>query len=110
MGGRLAQIFTLRAILAWTSFVISIGLLITASAGTLTVFIIGRAIAGCGAAGIYSTQTIVVLELASKKRRGLILGCVYAIVTVGLAGGAIIAGAITPVWGWVNMIQSMQLP
>lgn len=83
----------------------SIGLLITAIAQTFPVFIIGRVIAGFGAALVYSTQTIIVIELCSKKRRGLLLGCVYTIVTVGIASGAIIAGAMTPKFGWVSLLN-----
>lgn len=88
--------------LSLSSLLISIGLLITATAQTFPVFIVGRVVTGLGCALIYSTQTIIVLELSSKKRRGLLIGCVYTTVTVGIAAGAIIAGAMAPRFGWVG--------
>ncbi|OKL57884.1 hypothetical protein UA08_06804 [Talaromyces atroroseus] len=90
---------------------IQLGLLITASARTVSDFIIGRILAGSGAAGIYSTQAIIVLELCSKKRRGLFLGCLYTIITTGVAAGAILAGALTPKYGWEQrLIYYIQSP
>lgn len=109
LGGRLAQILSLRTFLAVTNLLFAIGLLRTATARTVSDFIIGRILAGCGASGMYSTQTILVLELCSKKRRGLYLGCLYTIITVGVASGAIIAGAVTPKYGWVKMAFSQRL-
>lgn len=108
VGGRLSQIFSLRAILSLSSLLISTGLLITATSQTFPVFIVGRVVTGLGSALIYSTQTIIVLELSSKKRRGLLIGCVYTTVTVGIAAGAIIAGAMAPRFGWRSLyyIQS----
>ncbi|CRG88419.1 putative MFS-type transporter YusP [Talaromyces islandicus] len=108
LGGRLCQIFSLRNLVAASNVIASVGLLLTASARTLPVFLLGRVLTGCGGAGIYSTQAILVLELASKKRRGLFLGIVASIFTAGLAGGAVLAGAVTPKYGWrlVYYIQS----
>jgi MFS family permease len=89
-------------LIAASNVIASVGLLLTASARTLPVFLLGRVLTGCGGAGIYSTQAILVLELSSKKRRGLFLGIVASIFTAGLAGGAVLAGAVTPKYGWVR--------
>ena len=44
-----------------------------------------------------------VLELAGKKRRGLFIGLVNTAFTSGVALGAVIAGALLPVAGWVSV-------
>jgi MFS family permease len=44
---------------------------------------------------------ILVLELSSKKKRGLFIGLVNAGFTTGVSLGAVIAGALLPVTGWV---------
>lgn len=61
-------------------------------------------ISGIGTAGILSISIIFVLELASKKRRGLFVGLVNAGYTTGVALGAVVAGALLPVTGWVSLL------
>lgn len=80
----------------------AIGLLITSLAKTLWVFLLGRFVTGGGGAGIMATSIILVLELSSKKRRGLFIGMVNAGFTTGVASGAVLAGAVTPHFGWVS--------
>ena len=47
-----------------------------------------------------STSIILVLEMASKKRRGLCIGMINCGYTTGVASGAVLAGLITPTLGW----------
>lgn len=47
-----------------------------------------------------STSIILVLEMASKKRRGLCIGLINCGYTTGVASGAVLAGLITPTLGW----------
>jgi MFS family permease len=47
---------------------------------------------------------ILVLELSGKKRRGLYIGLVNTGFTTGVSLGAVIAGALLPVMGWVIAI------
>ncbi|KAH8694219.1 putative MFS multidrug transporter [Talaromyces proteolyticus] len=109
LGGRFCQIFSLRSLILASNLVAGIGLFFTASARTLPMFLFGRVLTGCGGAGIYSTQAILVLELASKKRRGLFLGLTACVFTTGIAGGAVLAGAVTPKYGW-RLIYYIQSP
>ena len=44
---------------------------------------------------------ILVLELSSKKKRGLFVGLVNTGFTTGVSFGAVLAGALLPVTGWV---------
>jgi predicted MFS family arabinose efflux permease len=99
--GRLAEIFTPRLYVIFASTTLAIGLFITAAAPTLTVFLLGRAVAGIGSGGLMSIAIILVVDLASPKRRGLCIGMINAGYTTGLASGAVLAGLMTSSLGWV---------
>lgn len=103
LSGRLCQIFTPRVYVFFTSSLLALGLFVTAAAPNLSVFLVGRAIAGCGAGGQSVTALVLALDLTSKKRRGLFLGLISAAMTTGIASGAVLSGLLTTVYGWVGM-------
>ncbi|KAJ5861894.1 uncharacterized protein N7529_009204 [Penicillium soppii] len=109
LAGRFSQIFTPRIYVIFSTTVLSIGLFISAAAPNLRTFLVGRAITGCGSGGLMSTSIILVLEMASKKRRGLCIGLINCGYTTGVASGAVLAGLITPTLGW-RVIFWMQAP
>ena len=83
------------------SLVFAVGNVITGLAPSFEGFLIGRAITGMGGAGIVAVATILVLHLAPEKRRGLFLGLSNTGFTVGVSLGAVLAGALLPLTGWV---------
>lgn len=82
---------------------LSISGVVASQAHDLKTFLIGRAISGVGGAGIMTISFILVLELSGKKKRGLFIGLVNAGFTSGVSFGAVIAGALLPVTGWVHL-------
>jgi len=72
---------------------------------TMQVFLLGRIIQGIGGGSIMTVSLILVLELSGKKRRGLHIGLVNSVFTMGVSFGAVIAGALLPVTGWVRSSQ-----
>ena len=48
---------------------------------------------------------ILVLELSGKKKRGLFIGLVNTGFTTGVSLGAVIAGALLPITGWVRFLH-----
>ena len=62
-----------------------------------------------GSAAITPVAIILVVELTSKRRRGLFIGLVNTGYTIGVSCGAIIAGALEPVVGW-RAIFWLQVP
>lgn len=100
LAGRLSQIFTPRVYILFSCVVSAIGLFITAAARNLAVFLLGRALTGCGGGGILVITVLLTLDLTSKKRRGLFLGLINVGMTTGISCGAILAGMITPAFGW----------
>lgn len=103
MVGRLAQVFSTRSCILASAFLFSIGGLVTSQAGDLKVFLIGRTISGAGGAGILAISLMLVLELSGKKKRGLFIGLANTGFTTGVALGAVIAGALVHVTGWVGL-------
>lgn len=67
----------------------------------MPVFLLGRIIQGIGGGSIMTVSLILVLELSTKKRRGLHIGLVNSVFTMGVSFGAVIAGALLPITGWV---------
>jgi len=109
LAGRFSQIFTPRLYVIFSTTLLSIGLFVSAAAPNLKTFLVGRAIAGCGSGGLMSTSIILVLEMATKKRRGLCIGLINCGYTTGVASGAVLAGLITPTLGW-RVIFWVQAP
>ncbi|KAI1850241.1 hypothetical protein JX266_004099 [Neoarthrinium moseri] len=100
LAGRLAAIFSPRTIILVTSCFFVVGGLVTARAYSLPVFILGRVMTGIGGAGIFVLAMILVLELTSKRKRGLFVGLVNSGFTTGVSLGAVVFGALIPITGW----------
>ncbi|KAF4216826.1 hypothetical protein CNMCM8980_007341 [Aspergillus fumigatiaffinis] len=109
LAGRLCQIFTARNYTLFSVAILSVGLFVTAASRSLPVFLFGRALSGCGSAGVMVTSFIFILDLTSKKRRGLFIGLLNVGVTTGISCGALLAGLLTPVFGW-RLIFWVQAP
>ncbi|GIK01869.1 hypothetical protein Aspvir_005910 [Aspergillus viridinutans] len=109
LAGRLCQIFTARSYTLFSVMILSVGLFVTAASRSLPVFLFGRALSGCGSAGVMVTSFILILDLTSKKRRGLFIGLLNVGMTTGISCGAVLAGLLTPVFGW-RLIFWVQAP
>lgn len=100
--GRLSTIFSPRNLVLPLGVCFAVGGVTTSQAQSFWAFIFGRVITGMGGAGIMTLSVIFVLELVSKKRRGVFIGLVNAGFTIGLSFGAVVYGALLPVIGWVR--------
>ena len=101
--GRLSTIFSpVNLFLACTSL-FTLGSLLTGLAPTTSIFLLGRVLTGCGAGGLFTTANVLLVQGASVKRRGLLIGCVNAVVTTGSSLGGVVGGAFaTSTYGWVG--------
>ncbi|KAK0635874.1 major facilitator superfamily domain-containing protein [Bombardia bombarda] len=98
--GRLAMVFSPGALIMVLSSFFSVGALVTSQARSLAVLITGRVLVGIGGGGIMALSLILVIQLTSKRRRGLWIGIANAGFTIGLSTGAVVYGALLPVIGW----------
>ncbi|KAH8893259.1 MFS general substrate transporter [Thozetella sp. PMI_491] len=98
--GRLAMIFSPSIITLAMSVFFSIGALVTSQAWSFSTFILGRVLFGVGGGGILTLSQVLIIQLTSKKRRGLFIGLGNAGFTVGLSTGAVVFGALVERIGW----------
>ncbi|QSZ36515.1 hypothetical protein DSL72_006395 [Monilinia vaccinii-corymbosi] len=103
IAARLAQIFSPRNCMITSALVFAVGGAVTSQAPDLKTFLIGRAISGTGGAGIITISFVLVLELTTKKRRGIFIGLANSGFTVGVSLGAVVWGALLPVVGWRSL-------
>ena len=118
--GRLAMVFSPSAMILFTSSFFSIGAIVTSQAQCFTTFVIGRVLSGIGGGGVMTLPVILVIQLSSKRRRGLLIGLTNAVCqpilsqkpssdstqcfTFGVTLGAIVYGALLPAIGWVRLL------
>lgn len=107
--GRLASIFSPRLMVLVASLFFATGGLVTAVAGSFGVFILGRVLSGMGGSAIMVLAFILVLELTSRRRRGLFVGMVNAGFTTGISLGAVVFGVMIPTAGW-RALFAIQVP
>jgi MFS family permease len=85
----------------------AIGGVVTSQAKDLGTFLLGRVVSGLGGSGIMTISFILVLELSSKKRRGLFIGLLNTGFTIGVSFGAVIFGALLASMGWVCCVLNI---
>lgn len=83
LAGRLSAVFTSRVVSFAAALLFALGAILTATAQSFPHFLVGRVIAGLGGGGLLSSAIVVVLDLASVRRRGVFLGVVNSAFTVG---------------------------
>jgi MFS family permease len=84
-----------------------VGSLICGLAPNSNAFIVGRAVAGIGASGVASGGFVIVLTVASKKSKPLLVGICASCFAMGLILAPIIGGAFTEkaTWRWCFWIN-----
>ncbi|KAL1865714.1 hypothetical protein Daus18300_007090 [Diaporthe australafricana] len=100
LAGRLATIFSPGLMILTSGFFFAVGAVVTSQAGSFAVFTLGRVLIGIGGGGVMTLSLILVLQLTSRKRRGLFVGMVNFGFTIGVSFGAVVFGALLPVLGW----------
>ncbi|OAA50739.1 Major facilitator superfamily domain, general substrate transporter [Cordyceps fumosorosea ARSEF 2679] len=109
VAGRLATVFSPRGLVLPVGALFAAGALVTARATSFAALVLGRALAGTGGAGVLGLCVIFVLELTTRRRRGLFIALVNTGFTAGVAVGAVVYGALLPVMGW-RPIFMWQIP
>ncbi|KAI1331735.1 MFS general substrate transporter [Xylariaceae sp. FL0255] len=107
--GKLATIFSPRAMILVSSVLFAIGCIVTSQARSFAVFILGRVITGLGGGGTMVLAFILVLELTTKRKRGFFIGLINAGFTTGVSLGAVVFGAFASSTGW-RILFAIQTP
>jgi MFS family permease len=82
--------------------VFEIGSLLCGVAPSMNVLILGRAIAGVGAAGIFVSILVIIAQITRLEQRPLLFGLFGAIFAVSSVVGPLLGGAFTDkvTWRW----------
>lgn len=81
-------------------FVFEVGSLICAVARSSDVFIVGRAVAGMGSAGLFNGALTIIGATVPLQRRPFIVGVLIGVSNLGLVAGPLVGGAFTEFANW----------
>ncbi|KAI0838699.1 MFS general substrate transporter [Hypoxylon sp. FL0890] len=107
--GKLASIFSPRSMILVAATLFASGCLITSQARSFPVFILGRVVTGVGGGGSTALAIVLILELTTKRKRGLFIGLMNAGFTTGVSLGAVVFGGLISVTGW-RVLFWIQVP
>ncbi|ESZ95129.1 major facilitator superfamily transporter [Sclerotinia borealis F-4128] len=105
--GKIYTIFSSKLVFIASLLVFEIGSVVCATAPTSHVFILGRAIAGVGSAGIQAGTTLILAECVSLRQRWTWNSIIGSIFAVGSVAGPLLGGAFSgsTTWRWCFYIN-----
>ncbi|KAG6058094.1 hypothetical protein E4U17_000487 [Claviceps sp. LM77 group G4] len=105
--GKLYTTLSVKMILLMALAIFELGSIICAAAPNSTTLIVGRAIAGLGAAGIFPGSTLVLVHAAPMERRPALLGITTGMFGIASLCGPFIGGAFADgaSWRWCFIIN-----
>ncbi|MGW8316715.1 MAG: MFS transporter [Bacteroidales bacterium] len=106
---RLSDIFGRRRIYGLSLLIFGAGSLIVSLSGNFNILLIGRAIQGFGASGIFPVASAVIGDIFPPEKRGRMLGIIGAVFGIAFIIGPVIAGIILSYFKW-NALFLINLP
>nr|A0A142I724.1 RecName: Full=MFS-type transporter phomT; AltName: Full=Phomopsin biosynthesis cluster protein T [Diaporthe leptostromiformis]AMR44276.1 MFS multidrug transporter [Diaporthe leptostromiformis]BDA39136.1 MFS transporter [Diaporthe leptostromiformis] len=105
--GRLYQLFSIKWVFLSCLFIFEIGSLICGVAPNSTALIVGRAVAGLGAAGIFSGALIIIAFSTPLEKRAIFTALISAIFGISSVIGPLLGGVFTDrvTWRWCFYIN-----
>ncbi|KAI0409708.1 MFS general substrate transporter [Xylaria palmicola] len=98
--GRVYKFYEIKRTFLITVLLFEIGSAICGAAPSSTVFIVGRAIAGLGGAGIFSGVTIIMITMVPLRKRPMFQGLFGTIFGLASVLGPLVGGALTDAISW----------
>jgi MFS family permease len=98
--GRCSDIFGRKPLILLANAIFMLGSLVSGLAPNLAALLAGRAIQGLGAGGLSVLVNIIVSDLFSLRRRGLMLGLVGSVWSFASTIGPVMGGALAEKASW----------
>jgi len=100
--GSLYRMFSVKWIYLIAIFIFELGSLVCALAPTSNAFIVGRAIAGMGTAGLFSGSVVILSYTLPLRKRPAAFGLIGAMWGIASVAGPLLGGAFTDhvTWRW----------
>ena len=104
---KLSDVFGRRTIYVLDVSLFALGSLIVALSPTLPVLLLGRAVQGLGAGGVFPVASAVIGDTFPPEKRGSALGLIGAVFGIAFLVGPIIAGVILYFlsWHWLFVVN-----
>jgi len=106
---RLSDIYGRRKIYILSILIFALGSLVVSLTSSYDFLLLGRAIQGFGASGIFPVASAVIGDLYPKEKRGQLLGLLGAVFGIAFMIGPFMAGIILNYFSW-NVLFLINLP
>jgi len=106
---KLSDLYGRRNIYVFSVGVFAVGSLLVAMADSITLLLVGRAVQGFGASGIFPVASAVIGDIFPPEKRGRTLGMIGAVFGIAFIIGPVIAGVLLLWFKW-NSLFLINLP